>query len=31
MKIQVIKKADTKTAPSSGCSWFIEGLAEPRK
>ena len=30
MKIQVIKKADRKT-PNSKCSWFIEGLAEPRK
>ena len=30
MKIQVIKKADKKTAPSQ-CNWFIEGLPEPRK
>jgi hypothetical protein len=30
MKIQVIKKADKKTAPSR-CNWFIEGLPEPRK
>jgi hypothetical protein len=31
MKIQIIKKADKKTAPSSGCSFIIEGLPEPRK
>jgi hypothetical protein len=31
MKIQVIKKADKKTTPSSGCNWMIEGLPEPRK
>jgi len=30
MKIQIIQKADKKTAPSR-CSWFIESLAEPRK
>jgi len=31
MKIQIVKKADKSKTPSSGCSWFIEGLAEPRK
>jgi hypothetical protein len=31
MKIQVIKKADKKTAPSRECAWFVEGLPEPRK
>jgi hypothetical protein len=30
MKIQVIKKAEKKSAPSS-CAFFIEGLVEPRK
>ena len=30
MKIQVIKKAEKKTAPSS-CAFFVEGLLEPRK
>jgi hypothetical protein len=30
MKIQIIKKAEKKTAPS-GCAWVIEGLPEPRK
>jgi hypothetical protein len=31
MKIQIVKKADKGKIPSSGCAWFIEGLAEPRK
>jgi hypothetical protein len=31
MKIQVIKKADKKPNPHSGCTWVIENLAEPRK
>jgi hypothetical protein len=31
MKIQVIKKADKKPNPLSGCAWVVEGLPEPRK
>jgi hypothetical protein len=31
MKIQVIKKADKKANPHSGCNWMIEGLPEPTK
>ena len=31
MKIQVIKKADKKANPSSGCAWMIEQLPEPKK
>jgi hypothetical protein len=30
MKIQVIKKAEKKTTPSS-CAFWIEGLLEPTK
>jgi hypothetical protein len=30
MKIQIVKKADKKTAPAQ-CAWFVEGLPEPRK
>jgi hypothetical protein len=30
MKIQIVKKAEKKTAPS-GCSFVIEGLPEPRR
>ena len=30
MKIQIIKKADKKTAPN-GCVFVVEGLPEPRK
>jgi hypothetical protein len=30
MKIQIVKKAEKKVAPS-GCSYVIEGLPEPRK
>jgi hypothetical protein len=30
MKIEVIKKAEKKTAPN-GCTFVIEGLPEPRK
>jgi hypothetical protein len=31
MRIQIVKKADKKTAPSRDCNWFVEGLPEPRK
>jgi hypothetical protein len=31
MKIQIVKKADKKTAPHSGCAFMIENLLEPRK
>ena len=31
MKIQVIKKADRKTSPNSGCAFMIDQLVEPRK
>jgi hypothetical protein len=31
MKIQIIKKSGAKTPSSSVCTWFIEGLPEPRK
>jgi hypothetical protein len=30
MKIQVIKKANKKSAPG-GCTWMIEELPEPKK
>ena len=30
MKIQIIKKAEKKIAPSA-CAWMIEMLPEPRK
>ena len=30
MKIQIVKKAEKKTAPG-GCAWVVEGLPEPRK
>jgi len=29
MKIQIVKKADKKIAPS-GCAWVVEIPAEPR-
>jgi hypothetical protein len=31
MKIQVIKKADKKPNPHSGCAFVIEQMPEPRK
>jgi hypothetical protein len=31
MKIQVIKKADKKPNPHSGCLWVVDGLPEPKK
>ena len=31
MKIQVIKKADKKANPHSGCAFMIEQMPEPRK
>jgi len=31
MKIQIVKKADKKPTPHSGCAWMIEGLPEPKK
>ena len=31
MKIHVIKKADKKANPHSGCAFIIEQLLEPRK
>jgi len=31
MKIQIVKKADKKPVPSSGCAWMIEQLADPGK
>ena len=31
MKIQVVKKAEKKATPSSGCVFVVEGLPEPRK
>ena len=31
MKIQIVKKADKKVVPNSGCAWMIEQLPEPRK
>ena len=30
MKIQVIKNADKKPVPNSGCAWMVEQLLEPR-
>jgi hypothetical protein len=30
MKIQIVKKAEKKTAPN-GCTFIVEGLPEPRK
>jgi len=30
MKIQIVKKAEKKTAPN-GCTWVVEGLPEPRR
>ena len=30
MKIQIVKKAEKKTAPN-GCTWLVEGLPEPRQ
>ncbi len=31
MKIQIVKKADKKGIPHSGCTWVVEQLPEPRK
>jgi hypothetical protein len=31
MRIQIVKKADKKPVPHSGCAWMIEQLAEPKK
>ena len=31
MTIKIVKKADKKSVPHSGCAWVIEGLPEPRK
>lgn len=31
MKIQIVKKADKKANPHSGCAWMIEQLPEPSK
>jgi hypothetical protein len=31
MKIQIVKANDKKTPTEMGCTWFIEGLPEPRK
>ena len=31
MKIQIVKKADKKANPISGCAWVIEQMPEPRK
>jgi len=31
MKIQVIKKADKKANPNSGCAFIVDNLVEPRK
>jgi hypothetical protein len=30
MKIQIVKKADKKPLPHSGCAWMVESLSEPR-
>jgi hypothetical protein len=31
MKILIVKKADKKANPHSGCTWVVEQLPEPRK
>ena len=31
MKIHVIKKSGSKAPSGSVCTWFIEGLPEPRR
>jgi hypothetical protein len=31
MKIQIVKTSGTKNPSNSVCTWFIEGLPEPRK
>jgi len=31
MKIQIVKQADKKPLPHSGCAWMVEGLPEPKK
>jgi hypothetical protein len=31
MKIQIVKKADKKPVPHSGCAWMVEQLVEPKK
>ena len=31
MQIQIVKKADKKPVPHSGCAWMVEQLPEPGK
>ena len=31
MKIQIVKKAEKKPAPHSGCAWVVDQMPEPRK
>jgi hypothetical protein len=31
MKIQIVKKADKKPLPHSGCSWVVDQLLTPGK
>jgi len=31
MKIQIVKKADKKANPYSGCAWVVDQMPEPRK
>ncbi len=31
MRIQIVKKAQKKSAPNNGCTFIVEGLPEPRK
>ena len=31
MKIQIVKKADKKPLPHSGCAWVVDQMPEPRK
>jgi hypothetical protein len=30
MKIQIVKKADKKPLPHSGCAWVVDQLPAPR-
>lgn len=31
MKIQIVKKADKKPLPNSGCAWVVDQMPAPRK
>ncbi len=31
MKIQIVKKADKKPLPNSGCTWVVEQMPEPKR